>query len=147
MCESTNKAGSQSLVYVEQLNGDYRHNPGIMSFTNNGRDSALRCPRRPKRRIEKVMVSIHFAQSYKGPGHRSAALLPDFLHLFVKCIIPHNPNWVSVDWRGYFVASGNGASGAVQLGLSFRPRSVFNPAESASTGHAPSQPQPRAANL
>jgi hypothetical protein len=34
---------------------------GIMSFTNNGRDSALRCPRRPKRRIEKVMVSIHFA--------------------------------------------------------------------------------------
>ena len=60
-----------------------------MSFTNNGRDSALRCPRRPKRRIEKVMVSIHFAQSYKGPGRRSAASLPDFLHLFVKGIIPN----------------------------------------------------------
>jgi hypothetical protein len=36
---------------------------GIMSFTNNGRDSALRCPRRPQRRIEKVMDSINFARS------------------------------------------------------------------------------------
>jgi hypothetical protein len=50
-----------------------------MSFTNNGRDSALRCPRRPKRRIEKVIVSIHFSQFYKGPGPRSAAIFCIYL--------------------------------------------------------------------
>ena len=34
-----------------------------MSSTSNGRDSALRCPRRPQQRIEKAMDSINFAQS------------------------------------------------------------------------------------
>src|SRR5438477_10377038 len=40
-----------------------------------------------------------------------------------------DPTLVTADWRGYFAAAGPGhAEGKVQLGPSFKQRSVFNPA-------------------
>src|ERR1700689_4249726 len=56
-------------------------------------------------------------------------------------------NSVPAEWREYFAASVNGADATVQLGPSFKPRSVFNPVESNSNGHAQFQPDPRAENL
>ncbi|HTA95743.1 MAG TPA: 2-oxoglutarate dehydrogenase E1 component [Verrucomicrobiae bacterium] len=58
-----------------------------------------------------------------------------------------DPNSVPVEWREYFTASANGSDNAVQIGPSFKPRSVFNPAESNSNRHAQFQPDPRAENL
>jgi 2-oxoglutarate dehydrogenase E1 component len=58
-----------------------------------------------------------------------------------------DPNSVPAEWRDYFAASFNGADGAAQLGPSFRPRSVFNPVESASTKYFLFQSDPRAENL
>ena len=42
-----------------------------------------------------------------------------------------NPNSVPAEWREYFSTSVNGADATVQLGPSFKPRSVFNPVEAA----------------
>jgi 2-oxoglutarate dehydrogenase complex dehydrogenase (E1) component-like enzyme len=47
-----------------------------------------------------------------------------------------HPNSVPAEWREYFAASVNGADAAVQIGPSFKPRSVFNPVESNPNGHA-----------
>ena len=58
-----------------------------------------------------------------------------------------DPNSVPAEWREYFIASANGSDGAVQIGPSFKPRSVFNPAESNANGHVQLQPDPRAENL
>jgi 2-oxoglutarate dehydrogenase E1 component len=58
-----------------------------------------------------------------------------------------DPGSVPMEWREYFAAAGNGVDGTVQLGPSFKPRSVFNPVEPASTKHFQFQPDPRAANL
>jgi len=55
-----------------------------------------------------------------------------------------DPNSVQSEWREFFAASENGA---VQIGPSFKPRSVFNPVDSNSTGHARFQRDPRADNL
>jgi 2-oxoglutarate dehydrogenase E1 component len=59
----------------------------------------------------------------------------------------HNPNSVPAEWRKYFDASINGADATVQLGPSFRSRSVFNPVETAPTKRAQIEPDPRAENL
>ena len=59
----------------------------------------------------------------------------------------HDPSSVPAEWREYFDASVNGSDVTMQLGPSFKARSVFNPVETASTKHSPSQPDPRAENL
>jgi 2-oxoglutarate dehydrogenase E1 component len=58
-----------------------------------------------------------------------------------------DPNSVPPEWREYFTAAANGSDGTVQIGPSFKSRSVFNPVESNSTGHARFQSDPRAENL
>jgi 2-oxoglutarate dehydrogenase E1 component len=58
-----------------------------------------------------------------------------------------NPDSVPAEWREHFAASVNGADATVQIGPSFKPRSMFNPVESNSTGRIPFQPDPRAENL
>src|SRR5580700_6737349 len=58
-----------------------------------------------------------------------------------------DPNSVSAEWCEYFAVTANSSDGAVQLGPSFKPRSVFNPVESNANGHAQFQPDPRAENL
>src|SRR5882724_203183 len=58
-----------------------------------------------------------------------------------------DPDSVAAEWREYFAASVNGADATVQIGPSFKPRSVFNPVETAATNHSRFQPQPRAENL
>ncbi|MBI3849332.1 MAG: 2-oxoglutarate dehydrogenase E1 component [Verrucomicrobia bacterium] len=59
-----------------------------------------------------------------------------------------DPSLVPAEWREYFAAAGDGdADGTVQLGPSFKPRSVFNPTSSASTGRAQFRADPRAANV
>ena len=58
-----------------------------------------------------------------------------------------DPNSVPEEWRAHFAASFNGADETAQIGPSFKPRSVFNPVESNSMGHARVQPDPRSDNL
>jgi 2-oxoglutarate dehydrogenase E1 component len=59
----------------------------------------------------------------------------------------HDPDSVPAEWRDYFSASVNGADETVQIGPSFKSRSVFNPVETAPTGHNGFQRDPRAENL
>src|SRR5271170_599811 len=54
---------------------------------------------------------------------------------------------VPTEWREYFADSLNGADATVQLGPSFKSRSVFNPVETDATKHSRFQPDPRAENL
>jgi 2-oxoglutarate dehydrogenase E1 component len=56
-----------------------------------------------------------------------------------------DPISVPAEWREHFTASANGSDGAVQIGPSFKSRSVFNPAETAPAKHF--QSDPRADNL
>jgi 2-oxoglutarate dehydrogenase E1 component len=58
-----------------------------------------------------------------------------------------DPNSVPEEWREYFDASVNGSEGTVQLGPSFKARSVFNPVETDSTKHSKFRSDPRAENL
>src|ERR1700679_2359522 len=58
-----------------------------------------------------------------------------------------DPDSVPAEWREHFAASANGAEASVQLGPSFKTRSVFDPAGAGSNGHAHFQPDPRAENL
>jgi 2-oxoglutarate dehydrogenase complex dehydrogenase (E1) component-like enzyme len=58
-----------------------------------------------------------------------------------------DPNSVPAEWREYFAATVNGADVTVQIGPSFKSRSVFNPIESSSIKHAPFQSDPRADTL
>ncbi len=58
-----------------------------------------------------------------------------------------DPNSVPVEWRAYFAASVNGADDPAQIGPSFKSRSLFNPVESNSIGHARFQPDPVAENI
>ncbi len=59
-----------------------------------------------------------------------------------------NPNLVPAEWREYFAASVNGADARVQLGPSFKSRSLFNPVESGTTEHGKNhQDNPHAENL
>ena len=58
-----------------------------------------------------------------------------------------DPDSVPAEWREHFAASANGAEASVQLGPSFKTRSVFDPAGAGSNGHAQLQPDPRAENL
>jgi len=59
----------------------------------------------------------------------------------------HDPDSVPAEWRDYFSASVNGADETVQIGPSFKSRSVFNPVEMAPTGRNGFQRDPRAENL
>jgi 2-oxoglutarate dehydrogenase E1 component len=58
-----------------------------------------------------------------------------------------DPNSVPAEWREYFSASVNGADETVQIGPSFKSRSVFNPVETSPTDRNGFQPNPRAENL
>ncbi len=58
-----------------------------------------------------------------------------------------DPGSVPAEWREYFAASVNGADVTVQIGPSFKSRSVFNPVESSSIKHARFQSDPRADTL
>src|SRR5476649_1761808 len=58
-----------------------------------------------------------------------------------------DPNSIPPEWREYFTAATNGSDGTVQIGPSFKSRSVFNPVESNSTGHAQFQSDPSAEKL
>jgi 2-oxoglutarate dehydrogenase E1 component len=58
-----------------------------------------------------------------------------------------DPNSVSVEWREYFAASINGADTTVQLGSSFKPRSLFNPVENRAAEYDPQHVDPREENL
>jgi 2-oxoglutarate dehydrogenase E1 component len=59
-----------------------------------------------------------------------------------------NPDTVPAEWRDYFSASFNGSDSTVQLGPSFKSRSVFNPIEtSASRNEFQSPSDSRAENL
>jgi 2-oxoglutarate dehydrogenase E1 component len=58
-----------------------------------------------------------------------------------------DPHSVPAEWREYFSAAANGADGAVQLGASFKPRSLFNPVASRATGHNSQPDDPRVENL
>src|SRR5580704_14939455 len=58
-----------------------------------------------------------------------------------------DPNSVPAEWREYFAASANGADATVQIGPSFKSRSVFNPIESSAINHARFQSDPRADTL
>ncbi len=51
-----------------------------------------------------------------------------------------DPNSVPTEWRDYFTATANGADKTVQLGPSFKSRSVFNSIESNSIAHAQFNP-------
>jgi 2-oxoglutarate dehydrogenase E1 component len=59
----------------------------------------------------------------------------------------HNPDSVPAEWREYFAASVNGADAAVQLGPSFKSRSVFNPVETTWIKRSQIESDPRAENL
>src|SRR5277367_6309232 len=82
------------------------------------------------------------SESANKTGIQSLAYIEQFYADYRR-----DPNSVPPEWREYFTASANGSDGAVQIGPSFKPRSVFNPAESNSNGHAQFQPDPRAENL
>jgi 2-oxoglutarate dehydrogenase E1 component len=58
-----------------------------------------------------------------------------------------DPNSVPAEWREYFTAAVNGAEATVQIGPSFKSRSIFNPVESTANGKVPSQPEPPAGNV
>ncbi|MEI9960701.1 MAG: thiamine pyrophosphate-dependent enzyme [Limisphaerales bacterium] len=58
-----------------------------------------------------------------------------------------DPDSVPTEWREHFEASLNGADGLVQVGPSFKPRSMFNPIAAGSNGHVHFQADPRAENL
>src|ERR1700722_8659378 len=58
-----------------------------------------------------------------------------------------DPDSVPAEWREYFAASVNNAGATVQLGPLFKSRSLFNPVEANTNGHAQFQPDPRAENL
>src|SRR5205809_763182 len=58
-----------------------------------------------------------------------------------------NPSSVSAEWRKYFSVTANGADNGVQLGPSFKPRTIFNPVVAASAPDRPPQTDPRSANL
>ena len=58
-----------------------------------------------------------------------------------------DPNSVPAEWREYFAAYVNGADGAVQIGPSFKSRSVFNPVGTTSSERTRFRPDPRAENL
>jgi 2-oxoglutarate dehydrogenase E1 component len=78
-----------------------------------------------------------------NPGISSLAYIEQFYADYRR-----DPNSVPPEWRAYFVAADNGGSdGAVKLGPSFKPRSVFNPAESAPIERAFLRLDPRAANV
>ncbi len=51
-----------------------------------------------------------------------------------------DPNSVPAEWVEYFAASGNGSNGSLQLGPSFKARSVFNPGNG--TGGRPTLGEP-----
>ena len=56
-------------------------------------------------------------------------------------------NSVPAEWREYFAASVNGADATVQIGPSFKPRSVFNPGGVSSIKRDQIESDPRAENL
>jgi 2-oxoglutarate dehydrogenase E1 component len=82
------------------------------------------------------------SESANKTGIQSLAYIEQFYADYRR-----DPNSVPSEWRDYFAATANGFDSAVQLGPSFKPRSVFNPVESSSTKHFQFQPDPRAENL
>src|SRR5665213_525083 len=57
------------------------------------------------------------------------------------------PDSVPAEWREYFDAAGNGTGGMVQLGPSFKSRSLFDPVRVIPAEKSGVQPDPRVVNL
>src|SRR5882757_10331605 len=58
-----------------------------------------------------------------------------------------DPDSVPPEWRDYFATAVNGSDGAVQIGPSFKSRSLFNPVAAGTGGQIPFQPDPRTENV
>ncbi|HXI71725.1 MAG TPA: 2-oxoglutarate dehydrogenase E1 component [Verrucomicrobiae bacterium] len=58
-----------------------------------------------------------------------------------------DPDSVPAEWREYFATTANGSDGAVQIGPSFKSRSLFNPVAADTGGQIPFQPDPRTENV
>ena len=82
------------------------------------------------------------SESMIRTGSQSLAYIEQFYADYRR-----DPNSVPPEWREYFAASVNGSDAKVQLGSSFKPRSLFNPVESRATEHDKYQDDPRAENL
>ena len=81
-------------------------------------------------------------ESANNTGIQSLAYVEQFYADYRR-----DPSSVPAEWRDYFAAAGNGTDGDVQLGPSFKARSVFNPVEAAPTERARFQCDPRTENL